>query len=71
MGKQPAYIVDSDMVLEFLARLTTFLEKVRPEPDLLQMSLVRVLCQNLLDGYFSLGRAMNPKPHDTEPSSAQ
>ena len=63
-------VVDPHMILKLLSWFSTLLEEVWSEPYLLQMSLVRILGQYLLDGYFSFGRSMNSKPNNAEASSS-
>lgn len=54
MGVESADVVDADVILEFLAGLSAFLEEVGAEPYLLEMSFMRVFGENLFDCYFSL-----------------
>jgi hypothetical protein len=35
MGVQPANVVDADMALELFSSFSSFLEEVRPKPNLL------------------------------------
>jgi hypothetical protein len=53
MGIEPANVIDANMILELLSSFSSLFEEVGPEPYFLQMSLMRILCQYLLDSYFS------------------
>lgn len=54
MGVESADVVDANVILEFLAGLSPFLEEVGAEPYLLEMSFMRVFGENLFDCCFSL-----------------
>lgn len=71
MGVESADVGDPDVALELLARLAALLEEVGAEPDLFQVSLVRVLCQDLLDGYLALGGAVDAQPDHAETTPSQ
>lgn len=71
MGVESADVVDADVILEFLAGLSPFLEEVGAEPYLLEMSFMRVFGENLFDCYFSLWRPVNAQPNDAEAASAE
>lgn len=71
MRVEAAKVVDADVVLELLPRLAALLEEVGPEPDLLQVRLVRVLSQDLLDRHLPLRRTVHAQPHKAEPAAAQ
>jgi hypothetical protein len=66
-----ANIIDADMMLELFTRLATFLKKIRTEPYLFQMSLMRILSENLFYRHFSLRWFMNPHPDKTNTPSSQ
>lgn len=59
------------MVLELLTGLSTLLKKVRAKPDLFQVSLVRILGQNLLDCHLPLGGLVDAQPDDAESPTAK
>ena len=71
MGVQSADVVYADVVLELLSGLASFLEEIGTKPDLLQMSFMRIFCQNLFYCYLSLGRSMDTQPHHTEATSPE
>ena len=71
MGVQSADVVYAYVVLELLSGLASFLEEIGTKPDLLQMSFMRIFCQNLFYCYFSLGRSMDAQPHHTEATSSK
>lgn len=71
MRIQPANVIDANMTLKLFPGLSSLLKKVRPEPYLFQMRLMRILGQYLLDCHFSLGGSMHPQPNHTEPSPSQ
>ena len=68
MRVQSANVVDSNMVLQLLTSISSILEEVRTEPNILQLGLVRILCQNLFNGYFPLGGLVYSQPDYTEPT---
>ena len=71
MGVESADVVDADVVLELFSGLASFLEEIGAEPDLLQMSFMRIFCQNLLYCHLSFGRTMNSQPHHAEATSSE
>lgn len=71
MRIQPADVIDPNVVLELLTGFSSLLEEVGPKPDLLQVSLMRILRQYLLDSDLSFGRLVNAEPNYTEASSAK
>lgn len=71
MGIQPANVINPNVVLELLTGFSSLLEEVGPKPDLLQVSLMRILRQYLLDSNLSFGRLVNAEPNYAEASSAK
>ena len=71
MGVQSANIIDANMVLKLLSWLSSLLEEVGTEPDLFEMRFMRVFCQNLFYGYFSLWWSVNAEPDYTKTSSSK
>lgn len=59
VGVEFANIIDSDVVLELLSRLSSLLKEVRAKPDLLKMGLMWVLGKDLLDSHFSFTAAVD------------
>ena len=59
------------MILKLFTGLSPFLEKIGTEPYLFEVSLVRILSQNLLYSYLSLGRAVDSQPYYAETSSSE
>jgi hypothetical protein len=59
------------VVLKLLTRLSSFLKEVRPKPYFFEVGLVRILCENLFDGHFAFGGAVDAKPDYTKASSTE
>ena len=71
MRVQPADVVDADVALKLLPRLSALLEEVGAEPDFLEVRLVRVLGEYLLDCYLPLGGLVDAEPDHAEPAPSQ
>ncbi len=64
-------IINPNMALELLPWLAALLVKVWTEPNLFQVRLVRVACEDLFYGHFLLACAVDAKPDHAKTTAAK